>query len=118
MERLIRGSDNTRVLCTGDPGKGGAATKYEILGKRPSRSDTRLLKIQFQDGPPQENGINGVTNEDLIAIVIDRLKAYQDGPFPCQENANALRSLLESEHWLDRRTSSRKLRNVEGKYEK
>jgi hypothetical protein len=50
--------------------------------------------IAFQRGPEKTVGVNGVTNEVLLAIVIDRLERFQSGPAPCEENAEAL-ALLE-----------------------
>ena len=60
-----------------------------------SQSDPRLLgaalaTVLFQDGPVAEVGVNGCHNEDLIAIVIDRLQHFQRGDFACRENALAL----------------------------
>lgn len=37
--------------------------------------------IGFQNGPIKEVGVNGVTQEALIAICIDRLRSFQEGPF-------------------------------------
>lgn len=50
--------------------------------------------IAFQRGPEKSVGVNGLTNEVLLAIVIDRLERFQAGPAPCEENAEAL-ALLE-----------------------
>ena len=87
MGDLVFGSDNTLVFRSGDPGKGGAFVNYRIKKKKPERT---LLKVEFQNGAPREAGVNGITNEDLLAIVADRLQCYQDGPFPCEENRLAL----------------------------
>jgi hypothetical protein len=46
--------------------------------------------IQFQNGPIAEAGVNGITQEVLLAIVADRLRSFQAGPYACQENADAL----------------------------
>ena len=73
-----------------------------------------LLDFTFQKGAIKENGVNGVQNEDLIAICIDRLQAFQKGPFSCRENAVALTKLEEALMWLEKRTNDRKARNVEG----
>jgi hypothetical protein len=70
--------------------------------------------IGFQNGPIKEFGVNGCQNEDLIAIVIDRLRCFQKGQFSCRENAIALTKLEEALLWLDKRTADRKARNVEG----
>lgn len=49
-----------------------------------------LAIVNFQNGPIKENGINGVYNEDLIAMVIKRLESFQKTQFRCSENALAL----------------------------
>ncbi|MCC6800437.1 MAG: hypothetical protein IT325_09980 [Anaerolineae bacterium] len=74
-------------------------------------------RILFQNGPIAEAGVNGVTHEALIAIVIDRLQAFQKGPFACRENALALTKLEEAQHWLHHRTRARMARQVEGTHE-
>ena len=51
----------------------------------------------------------------LLAIVIDRLRAFQAGPFACRENALALTKIEEAQHWLLHRTRARMTRGVEGK---
>lgn len=70
--------------------------------------------VNFQHGPIKEVGTNGVTNEALIAIVVDRLQGFQSGPFACRENAIALTKLEEAQHWLFHRSAARAARGVEG----
>jgi hypothetical protein len=48
--------------------------------------------IRFQHGNPSVE-INGLTNEVLLAIMADRLKAFQTGPFACAENADMLQHI-------------------------
>lgn len=62
-----------------------------------------------------ENG--GVTNEALLAIVIDRLEGYQSGPFACEENALALESAKASLEYLKMRTKDRQKRGVENTHQ-
>lgn len=45
--------------------------------------------IRFQHGNPAVE-ISGLTNEVLLAIMADRLKAFQSGPYACQENVRIL----------------------------
>jgi hypothetical protein len=73
-----------------------------------------LAKIHFQEGPIKECGVNGVCNEDLIAMVICRLEHFQKSEYACRENAIAITKLEESLMWLRKRTIGRELRNVEG----
>jgi hypothetical protein len=70
--------------------------------------------IHFQEGPIKECGVNGVCNEDLIAMVICRLEHFQKSEFSCRENAIAITKLEEALMWLRKRTIGRELRNVEG----
>jgi len=73
-----------------------------------------LAEIHFQEGPIKECGVNGVCNEDLIAMVICRLEHFQKSEFSCRDNALAITKLEEALLWLRKRTIGRESRNVEG----
>lgn len=59
-----------------------------------------------------------VTSEAHIAIAIDRLRSFQNGPYKCRENAIALTHFEEGLMWLQKRTVERIKRGVEGTHEK
>ena len=73
-----------------------------------------LASVHFQEGPILENGVNGVNNEDLIAMVLCRLEHFQKSPYACRENALAATKLEEALLWLRKRTMGRDQRGVEG----
>ena len=80
--------------------------------------DNSYAKVNFQKGPIKENGVNGCHNEDLIAIVIDRLQCLNQGDFACREHSIAITKLEEALLWLNKRTQDRIARNVEGTSQK
>ncbi len=98
------------IHAVDEPGAGGANHVYEI--KR--EGNDPLVAIWFQNGPIAEVGINGVTHEALIAILIDRLKAFQEGPYACPENLAAWSHLAMAQSALFSRTLARAGRGVEG----
>src|SRR5215471_18646233 len=100
------------VLDEPDHLAGNANHEYNMVTTTPEGKQSTLIK--FQHGPIQENGVNGLSNEALLAIVIDRLRGFQDGQFCCRENALALTKLEESMMWLKKRTLDRMARGVEG----
>ena len=71
-------------------------------------------RIHFQNGPIAEVGINGISNEALLAIVEDRLQGFQSGEFACREYDLALTKIQEAMMWLHKRTRDRMARGVEG----
>lgn len=73
-----------------------------------------ICKVDFQEGPIREVGINGIHNEDLILMVLTRLESFQESKYACKENEMAIIKLEESLMWLRKRTTDRELRNVEG----
>lgn len=77
--------------------------------------DEPIHTVHFQEGAIKEHGVNGVCNEDLIAMVICRLDHFQNSEFRCRENAVAITKLEESLMWLRKRTMGRENRGVEGK---
>ena len=70
--------------------------------------------INFQNGPVKANGVNGVTSEALLAILIHRTKIL-DGNFPCDENKRAITYMENALALFEQRTRDRLNRGVEGK---
>lgn len=107
---------NDRILIevTDEPGAGGANHEYLVTLPPNQNGIGRAIVISFQNGPINENGINGLTQEVLLAIVADRLRSFQAGPYSCRENALALTKIEEAQHWLHARTLARMQRGVEG----
>lgn len=107
MREITSGNPNSTIIVKDGPGE------YAIISS--TRSSTSYAIIKFQKGPVKDHGVNGCHQEDLLEIVIDRLKLFQDGPFPCRENALALTKCQEALHWLNSRTADRVKRGVEGR---
>jgi len=102
-------NDLIEISVLDEPGSGGACHEYEL-----SIPSGRKTLISFQNGPINEVGVNGLTHEALIAILLDRMRSFQSGPYSCRENALALTKLEEAQHWLLHRTQARMARGVEG----
>ena len=107
-------NDRIDITVLDEPGAGGACHHYAVdVGGGENGCD-----IKFQNGPIAEVGVNGVTQEVLLAIVADRLRSFQAGPYACRENALALTKVEEAQQWLHHRTLARMARGVEGTHEK
>lgn len=96
----------------GEPGPGGANTRYVISYQNGDIGTN--YPITFQSGDPAD-GINGITNEVLLAIVADRLEGFQEGPFACETNEVALGKVKAAIRILGTRSQEREERGVEGK---
>lgn len=115
-------NDRLHITVVDQPGVGGASHRYDITGYDDSRNPSTPeadeivsgVTILFQNGPIPEVGTNGVTQEALLAIVADRLRSFQKGPYECKANACALTHIEEAQHWLQQRTIERMRRGVEG----
>ena len=103
-----------------EPGADGACHEYLISTDAIGGGGKSLnnLAVSFQNGPIKEVGVNGVTHEALLAIVIDRLRSFQQGPYECSENQVVLCYLEAALTCLQRRTVARMNRGVEGTHEK
>ncbi len=118
MRELIYGVEgkaaNLHTFALDEPGHGGACHKYLITEYKEGTAVN--LNVNFQNGPinADGNGVNGVQNEDLLAIVIDRLQGFQSGPYKCPENAAALECCQHAMKVLQERTAKRVARQVEG----
>jgi hypothetical protein len=106
-------NDVIKIDVMDQPGAGGANHEYRV-----EVPGIGITQISFQNGPIAEAGVNGLTQEVLLAIVADRLKSFQAGDFSCRENAIALTKIQEAQHWLHHRTKGRMNRGVEGTHQK
>lgn len=124
-DHQVSPADKALTLFAADePGHGNANHRYVVTGMDLDRNPgfdgedgeqrTRSAVVLFQNGPIGEHGVNGITNEVLLAIVADRLRGFQKGPYPSKANACALTHIEEAQHWLQQRTIERMRRGVEG----
>lgn len=106
--KVNHANDILHITVLDEPGAGGANHKYSIGGFHTQTNasaghkdnDETLLTLLFQNGPIPEKGVNGITQEALLAVLIDRLQSFQSGPYACRENAIALTKLQEAQMWL------------------
>lgn len=83
----------------------------ELMGGAPASQ-----RLTFQHGNPAEVGVNGWTNEALLAVLIHRTVTLND-QFPCAENVAAIVKMREALECFNARTAARQARGVEGKLE-
>ena len=120
MRTIDIGSKKHTKVVSVDEMSFGAHHEYHIIDtSKPNEDEAHLPTcVKFQKGPVKEHGINGCHNEDLIAIVLDRLECFQNTEYKCRENALAITKLEEAMMWLRKRTQDRENRGVEGTSEK
>lgn len=118
-------NEELKIQVLDEPGQGNACHRYHITtveyapppetdpGKCASMSRA-VHDIRFQNGPIKEVGVNGISNEVLLAVVLDRLSGFQSGPFACLDNQIALDAIKIAMEALSRRTRQRMARGVEG----
>jgi hypothetical protein len=123
-------NETLKIQVLDEPGQGNACHRYHIttvetpppIGGGMTHEDFdkvsamlhAVTDIAFQNGPIQEAGVNGISNEALLAVVEDRLLGFQSGQYACRENAIALTYIQDAMMWLQKRTRDRVARGVEG----
>lgn len=75
------------------------------------------ISLHFQDGPIPEHGVNGVTSEELLKVLIHRTKTL-DEKFPSEFNKQAIIYMESALEEFNKRTAERRARGVEGTLEK
>jgi len=118
---VVNGLNEVLEVVVGDaPGSGGASHHYQIRGVQGplDHHPIQTVDIHFQNGPVKESGYNGVSQEALLAVVADRLRSFQAGPYASADNAEALALIDKATEVLHRRTKERMARGVEGTHQK
>jgi hypothetical protein len=99
-----------------DAENGNTSHVYGVTWLDPD-GDRVGVEVLFQNGPIKEHGVNGVTNEVLLAILIDRFQGFQTSKWACEENERTLYHLVEALGAQIERTKGREKRGVEGTHE-
>ena len=124
MQKLntIQQRENLNIVFSiGETGPGGAHHDYDIF-----QADCGLIKneevvahISFQKGPRKDpNARHGVTDQDLLEIVRDRLVAFSNGEMTDPHTERALSHVEAALHHLNQRIEDRIARGVLGTMEK
>jgi len=104
-----------------EPGPGGANHEYRLSVPHAPESaagyvgKSFVATIQFQRGPRDEPGsMPGLTEGALLAVLIDRITAFQAGEYRCIENDHVLWALKQALTWTKQRAVTRAERGVLG----
>jgi hypothetical protein len=105
------------LLACDDVNDGGAPCEYLVRYARPNIyvPASRILYnhgLRFHTGDPAQ-GVTGLSNEALLAMVLDRLRGFQTGPYPCPENTHAVQCVEQALRWLRLRSEHRRAREEE-----
>ncbi|OAS86294.1 MULTISPECIES: hypothetical protein [Metabacillus] len=58
-----------------------------------NRNSNHYINIKFQTGAIDKEGVNGCQVEDVISVLVEKLKSHQNGDFACPENSLAISNL-------------------------
>lgn len=101
-----------------EQGPGGAYHEYSIDYLDEDNDLCLAGYIIFQKGPRHlDDSIHGVTDQDLLEIVRDRLTCFANGDMPTPETKEALKHVEIALMYLNKRIEDRLERDVLGTYE-
>lgn len=112
MRRDIE-SHNPRIDIAADDKENGSSHVY-LLQYTTDTGNLVTQVLSFQRGPARDAGINGITHELLLLVLIDRLESFQAGKHACTYNAEALLYIKSALEALNARTTECEKRGVEG----
>ena len=119
--------------CADQTGDGPPLPNQSVIDRALDSLTTPFADVilSFQNGPiSKPTDFNGITNEALLAVLIDRMRRFPyatnpdavrtaaPGQYACRVNAIALTHLEEALMWLQKRTRDRMARGVEGTMKK
>lgn len=105
-------NDAIEVSAVGEPGVGTASYKYRVQVTTDSNGEFSIT-IPFQEMPIKEYGPEGLTDEVLLAIVLDRFSAYQQSSLACDAFKNASRFINQALDELKLRRIERRQKGKE-----
>lgn len=93
---------NNNVKIKSSLGSKNLPTSYKIYDK----SENILTTIPFREGSLLNSNVNGITEVDLINILIDRFEHIQESEFKTDENRICLEKMREIKFWIEQRVKN------------
>lgn len=121
LNTIQKRNNLNEVFAEDETGPGEAHHRYVIKDIRKTIPGKKHFSnaIWFQKGPRgEEDSQHGVIDSDLLEIVRDRLKSFQEGDYSSEYNAKALEHIELALMYLNRRVEDRLEREVLGTYNK
>jgi len=113
---VLHEDEYTMLLVVDEPHEVyGVSHVYVIVDNKTGEA---IETINFQKGPRKEEGLNGITDEDIARILEHRLKGFSDSEYADRYTLNAHSHAKASHQWLTDRKREREMRGVEGTSEK
>lgn len=98
-----------------DPKNGNASHVYDIYRTDVPFDRGLVGTLEFQHGPRDDpNAVQGLTDAAVLAVVLDRMRGFQSGPFACTTNAEVIGHLEAALKLLQERAQERANRGVLG----
>lgn len=105
-------AESITIEATDELGPGGASHVYRLT----LPGGPLVGFVQFQRGPRDApESTSGIIDSALLAIVVDRMRSFQAGPYPSREGALVRTKCEEALHWLRHRADERAARGVLGR---
>ncbi|HEY8560506.1 MAG TPA: hypothetical protein VIL74_09025 [Pyrinomonadaceae bacterium] len=105
--------DNIVVRATDEKDSDGANHEYAIIVCT-DKGIVSETAIKFQKGGLKETGVNGITDQSLIAIVLDRMVGFQAGPYASVYNEPVIDHLKGALGEMAKRYDLRATLGIEG----
>ena len=96
------------TYVTGESALGNDNPTNHVFEVRRTFDDALVSRVNFHSGSFSVNTINGLLNEDLMIMLIDRLESFQKSKLKCRENEAALQHLYEALFWMNQRQINKK----------
>lgn len=74
----------------------------------------QFIEKSYDGFSPMKTVSDGTTNEEMLRVLIDRLRGMNENKMGCRENSIAITKMEEALMWLEKRTADRRARGVEG----
>jgi hypothetical protein len=127
LSTIQKRNNLNEVYALDATGAGGACHEYLVIKEGsfdpategPCKEGDIVAVIHFQHGPRNAEGsVHGVLDTDLLEMVRDRLKAFNQGEYATRENACAITHIEEALMWMNKRVEDRAERGVLGTVQK
>ncbi len=110
----LHSTEHTRILRKDERDEiTQAHHHYDIMAIDRDENTVDSFSIAFQKGPLEEVGPNGIMDEDLLVLLIDRFKGLQTSKYHCHEYTMALVHLKKAHHYLRYRAEELKIKHSE-----